>query len=139
MRVALFITCFNDTLFPRTGVALVRILERLGHRVGFPPGQTCCGQIHFNTGYRRDALSLLRRFVKVFEGAEAVISPSASCVAMVRDQYPELARQVGDYRLLSQVAELGSRVFEMSEFLVSRLGVEDVGAWFPGRVSRPPC
>lgn len=140
MRIALFITCFNDVLFPRTGAALVRILEGLGHQVVFPEGQTCCGQIHFNTGYRREALGLMNRFLRVFEDAEAVVAPSASCVAMVREQYPLLAAEAGDPSLEAAVADLGGRVREFSEFLVGTLGVEDLGASFFGRVAlHPTC
>jgi L-lactate dehydrogenase complex protein LldE len=140
MRIALFITCFNDALFPRTGVALVRILEGLGHQVDFPPEQTCCGQIHFNTGYRREAHLLLQRFLGAFGEAEAVVAPSASCVAMVREQYPVLASEVGDKSLESEARALGARTFEMSEFLVGELGVEEVGASFKGRVAlHPTC
>src|SRR3954471_23988602 len=79
MRVALFITCFNDTLFPQTGQAVVRLLERLGHEVVFPEEQTCCGQMHFQRGYREEAAVLARRFVDVFEGHETIVCPSASC------------------------------------------------------------
>src|SRR3954452_16384335 len=91
LRVALFITCFNDTLFPQTGRAVVRLLERLGHEVVFPEEQTCCGQMHFNTGYAKEAQRLAERFARVFGGAdaEAIVSPSASCAAMVRDAYPQ--------------------------------------------------
>ena len=140
MRVALFITCFNDTLFPQTGRAVVRVLERLGHRVDFPFAQTCCGQMHFNTGYQREAVPLARRFASAFADAEAVVAPSASCVAMVRDFYPMLARLSGDTRLAAAIEELRPRVFELSEFLVHRLGVEDVGAYYPHRVTyHPTC
>jgi L-lactate dehydrogenase complex protein LldE len=140
MRIALFVTCFNDALFPGTGRALVRILEDLGHQVTFPPDQTCCGQIHFNTGYRTEACRLLLRFLKVFEDAEVLVAPSASCVAMVREQYPELARDTGDGGLMSGVEAVASRTFELSEFLVGKLGVEDVGASFEGRVVlHPTC
>jgi L-lactate dehydrogenase complex protein LldE len=129
VRIALFVTCFNDTLFPRTGRAVVEILERLGHRVEFPLEQTCCGQMHANSGYRDEATPLARRFVRVFGGFDAVVSPSASCVGMVRDQYPEL---LGGAAL--------PRVFELTEFLVDELGVEDVGASFPHRVTlHPTC
>ena len=141
--------CFNDAFFPRTGVAAVRLLERLGHEVVFPEDQTCCGQIHFNTGYRREAFRLLERFLEVFSGAEAVVAPSASCVAMVREHYRELAgwaeeRGVSRKRqhasLLGRMDEVGSRTFELSEFLVGVLGVEDVGARFPFRVAlHPTC
>ena len=124
MRVALFITCFNDTLFPRTGQAVVELLERLGCEVAFPEEQTCCGQMHFNTGYADDGLALARRFERVFGDYEAVVSPSASCVAMVRDHCPGIA----------------DRVFEFTELLVDRLGVIDVGATFPHRVTlHPTC
>jgi L-lactate dehydrogenase complex protein LldE len=127
LRVALFITCFNDTLFPRTGQAVVRLLERLGHEVEFREEQTCCGQMHFNSGYAREAEGLARRFVRVFEGADVVVSPSASCVAMVRHGYEQLGMSAPP-------------VLELTEFLVDRLGVEDVGAYFPHRVTyHPTC
>ncbi len=140
MRVALFITCFNDTLFPDTGKAVVRLLERLGHQVDFPLEQTCCGQMHFNTGYQREALPLVRRFVEVFREYDAIVSPSASCVGMVREHYPRLAQISGDPQLAAEVAQIGPRVWELSEFLVKRLGLEDVGAYYPHRVTyHPTC
>ena len=140
MRVALFITCFNDTLFPATGRATVEVLERLGMEVDFPLAQTCCGQMHFNTGYQREAIPLVRRFVEVFGGYEAVIAPSGSCVSMVRELYPMAADLAGDGRLAERVEELGPKVFELSEFLVGRLGVTDVGAYYPHRVTyHPTC
>ena len=140
MRVALFITCFNDTLFPETGRATVRLLERLGHEVVFPAEQTCCGQMHFNTGYQREAIPLVRRFVEVFKGYEAVVAPSGSCVGMVRELYPMAADLANDKQLLHDVEELAPRVFELSEFLVKRLGVTDVGAYYPHRVTyHPTC
>ena len=124
MRVALFVTCFNDTLFPRTGQAVVELLERLDCDVEFPEDQTCCGQMHFNAGWADDGLALARRFEQVFAGAEAIVSPSASCVGMVRDHCPAVA----------------DRTFELTEFLVDRLGVVDVGAPFPHRVTlHPTC
>ena len=85
MNITLFITCFNDTLFPQTGQAVVKLLERLGHTVEFPLDQTCCGQMHFNTGYQREAIPLARHFVEVFADADVIVSPSASCVGMVRE------------------------------------------------------
>jgi L-lactate dehydrogenase complex protein LldE len=140
MRVSLFITCFNDTLFPETGRAMVRLLERLGHEVDFPLAQTCCGQMHFNTGYQRETIPLARHFVDVFQAAEVVVSPSASCVGMVREYYPRVSAVAQDTRLASQVAELTPRVFELSEFLVKKLGIEDVGAYYPHRVTyHPTC
>ena len=140
MRVALFITCFNDTLFPETGRATVRLLERLGHEVAFPVEQTCCGQMHFNTGYQREAIPLVRRFVGVFKGYEAIVAPSGSCVGMVRELYPMAAELANDKQLLHDVEELAPRVFELSEFLVKELEVTDVGAYYPHRVTyHPTC
>jgi L-lactate dehydrogenase complex protein LldE len=124
VRVALFITCFNDTLFPETGKAVVRLLERLGCEVAVPLDQTCCGQMHFNSGYAEEGVRLARRFERVFDPFEVVVSPSASCVGMVREHCPGLS----------------GRVFELTEFLVDRLGVVDVGASFPHRVTlHPTC
>src|ERR687895_672245 len=128
VRIALFITCLNDTLFPRTGRAVVELLERLGHEVAFPEEQTCCGQMHANTGYQLEAIPLVRRFIAAFADAELVVSPSASCVAMVRDQYPRLAELSGDPGLTREVEALTPRVLELSELLVDRLNVVDVGA-----------
>lgn len=140
MTVALFIACFNDTLYPETGRAMVRLLERLGHTVDFPIEQTCCGQVHFNTGYRDEALALARRFVRVFRDAEVVVAPSVSCVGHVRDGYASLAERSGDAMLVEEVRALVARVYELSEFLVRRLGVEDVGAYYPHRVTyHPTC
>ena len=140
MRVALFITCFNDTLFPGTGRATVELLERLGHEVVFPEAQTCCGQMHFNTGYQREAIPLVRRFVEVFGDYDAVVAPSGSCVGMVRELYPMAANLANDKKLLYEVEQLGEKVFELSEFLVKRTGVTDVGAYYPHRVTyHPTC
>ena len=122
-------------MFPDTGKAVVRVLERLGHTVEFPAGQTCCGQMHWNTGYQAEALPLLSRFVQQFRGAEAVVVPSSSCVAMMRDHYPKMAAEIGDVKLKAEVAELLPKVFEFSEFLTKRLGLEDVGAYYPHRVT----
>lgn len=135
MRISLFITCYNDTLFPETGKSVVRLLERLGHEVDFPFEQTCCGQMHYNTGYQREAMPLMRRFVELFKGAEVICIPSSSCVAMVRDNYIRMAESSGDIGLIKAVNELVPRVFEMAELLVNRLGVEDVGAYYPHRVT----
>jgi L-lactate dehydrogenase complex protein LldE len=130
MRVAVFATCIGDTLFPEVGVATVRVLERLGHEVVFPAEQTCCGQMHLNSGYRDEARSLARRFAEIFGEYDAVVSPSSSCVGTVRDLYPQLIPETG----------LGARVFELSELLVHELGVDDVGASFPHRVTyHPTC
>ncbi len=139
MQVSLFITCFNDTLFPRTGQAMVQLLERLGHRVEFRREQTCCGQMHVNTGYQREAIPLVRRFVEIFRDAEVVVAPSASCVGLVRDMYGHIAELADDAALAREVAILQPRVLELTEFL-TRLGVSDVGAYFPHRVTyHPTC
>jgi L-lactate dehydrogenase complex protein LldE len=140
MQITLFMPCFNDAFFPLTGIATVRLLERVGHDVLFPTDQTCCGQIHFNTGYRREARRLMRHFLEVFGSAEAVVAPSASCVAMVREHYTELASAIGESSLTSELRSLGSRTFELTEFLVGQLGMEDLGAAFPHRVTfHPTC
>lgn len=140
MRVALFITCFNDTLFPGVGIATTRLLERLGHTVAFPEAQTCCGQMHYNTGYQREAIPLARHFVATFADADVIVAPSASCVGMVRDLYPKVAARSGDARLVAAVERLQPRVYELGEFLVKRAGVVDVGAYFPHRVTyHPTC
>lgn len=135
MRASLFITCYNDTLFPETGRAVVRLLERLGVELEFNPGQTCCGQMHANTGFRREAFSQAKRFVQMYRDAEVVVAPSSSCVAMVRDQYPELFAELGTEALRKELQALLPRVCELTEFLVDRMGVEDVGAYFPHRVT----
>ncbi|NUU25355.1 MAG: (Fe-S)-binding protein [Streptomycetaceae bacterium] len=143
MRIALFITCFNDTMFPGTGKSVVRLLRRLGHEVEFPYSQTCCGQMHFNTGYRREARPLARAFAETFAPYDAVVSPSGSCAAMVREYHPVLAegaRGEGAERFRAQVAEVAPRVYEFSEFLTDVLRVEDVGAYFPHTVTyHPTC
>src|ERR671918_721149 len=117
VRVSLFVTCFNDTLFPHTGRAVVSLLERLGCEVEFPLEQTCCGQMHMNSGYAREGEALARRFARVFDGADAVVTPSASCAGMLRHQLAADKRPP-----------------------VHELGVEDVGAHFPHRVTyHPTC
>ncbi len=135
MKVALFVTCLNDALFPNTGRATVEVLERAGASVVFPTGQTCCGQMHVNTGYREQGTALMRSFLDVFEGYERVVAPSSSCVATVRHYYPSLAAESGDASLVQRVAELSSRVHDLSEFLIDVAQVEDVGAYFPHRVT----
>ncbi|MCW2948187.1 MAG: protein of unknown function cysteine-rich region domain protein [Actinoallomurus sp.] len=129
MRIAVFITCWGDALFPGTGKAMVRLLERLGHEVTFEPAQTCCGQMHWTTGYRPEAISLARRFAEVFRDHELIVTPSASCAATVRTAYPRM-----------DPALAGLRVYELTELLVDILGVTDVGASYPHRVTyHPTC
>jgi len=117
VRIALFVTCIADTLFPEAARATVEVLERLGHDVVFPSEQTCCGQMHLNSGHVAEADALARRFAKIFGEYDVVVSPSSSCVGTVREHYGM------------------PNVFELSELLVQRLGVEDVGASFPHRVT----
>jgi L-lactate dehydrogenase complex protein LldE len=117
VRVALFVTCLTDTLFPSAGRATVAVLERLGVEVVFPEEQTCCGQMHWNSGYPREARRLARRFERIFGRFDAVVSPSSSCVGTLREAFGV------------------PNVHELSELLVGRLGVEDVGAAFPHRVA----
>jgi L-lactate dehydrogenase complex protein LldE len=133
MHVSLFITCFNDTLFPQTGQAVVRVLERLGHSVEFRDAQTCCGQMHLNSGYPRDARTLVRKFAEIFEDADAIIVPSTSCTATIRTQYPRLATD--DPELARAIAAIVPRVHEFSEFITQTLGLTDIGAYFPHRVT----
>jgi L-lactate dehydrogenase complex protein LldE len=124
VRVALFITCIGDALTPAVGRATVAVLERLGHEVEFPPDQTCCGQMHINSGYRHAADALGRRFMEIFDGHETIVSPSSSCVGTMRELHPQLH----------------GRLYELSELLVQRLGVTDVGASFHERVVyHPTC
>ncbi|MEU9595105.1 (Fe-S)-binding protein [Streptomyces sp. NPDC048193] len=144
MRVALFATCVNDALYPSTAIATVKVLERLGVEVDFPAAQTCCGQPQYNTGYRRATEPLVRRMARAFDGYDHVVTPSGSCVAMVRDNYPRIgAKAAAEGRgqeLAGAAASLVPRVLELTEFLVDVLGVTDVGAYFPHTVTyHPSC
>ena len=140
LRVALFATCFNDTMWPSTPRAVVTLLERLGCAVEFPRAQTCCGQMFTNTGYADESVPLVRGFVDTFSGYDAVVVPSGSCTGSVREQHAGLARRAGDRALEAAVTGLSPRVHELSEFLVDVLGVTDVGAYFPHRVTyHPTC
>ncbi|MFL5675055.1 MAG: (Fe-S)-binding protein [Chloroflexota bacterium] len=139
MRIALFITCYNDALFPEVGQAIVGLLRRLGHEVEFPSEQTCCGQMHFNSGYQDACIPLVDRFSDAFAGYDAVVTPSGSCAAMVRHHHRVVAELApGD--LAARVAAVAPRVRELTEFLVDDLGVIDVGASFPHTVAfHPTC
>jgi L-lactate dehydrogenase complex protein LldE len=140
MRVALYVTCLVDGLFPEVGKATVRLLRRLGCRVEVPLEQTCCGQMHINTGYPRAALPLIRNEVAAFAGYDAVVLPSGSCTGSVRHQHAGLAADRGNAELAEAVRELAGRSYELSEFLVDVLGVTDVGAHYPHRVTyHPTC
>lgn len=140
MRIALFVTCLADTMFPQTARATVELLERLGHEVVVPRGQTCCGQMHINTGYQHEALPLVRRYVAAFAAHEVIVAPSGSCVGSVRHQHAMVARRAGNERLAAAVTAVAARTFELSELLVDVLGAEDVGAYYPHRVTyHPTC
>jgi Fe-S oxidoreductase len=140
VKVALFVTCLNDTMFPSTGKATVALLRRLGVDVDFPSAQTCCGQMHVNSGYVREAIPVVRTFVEAFAGYDAVVTPSGSCAASARHQHQLVAQRSGDPALLRDVEAISPRVYELSEFLVDVLKVVDVGAYFPHRVTlHPSC
>ncbi|MEV0946838.1 (Fe-S)-binding protein [Rhodococcus sp. NPDC049939] len=143
MRIALFVTCLADALFPESATAIVKILERLGHEIVFPESQTCCGQMHVNTGYLAEALPLVRHHVEAFEkdvSWDVAVAPSASCVGSVRNQHAMVARRYGDESLALRAEEIASRTYELSELLVDVLGVTDVGAFYPHRVTyHPTC
>lgn len=142
MRIALFATCLADALFPNAAIATVELLERLGHQVVFPPRQTCCGQMHVNTGYQREAVGLVRHHVEVFEdaGCDVIVAPSGSCVGSVRHQHAMVARRAGEEALAVRAEAVAARTYELSEFLVDVLGVTDVGAYYPHSVTyHPTC
>ena len=140
MLISLFIACYNDALFTETGKAVVAVLERLGHTVEFRSAQTCCGQMHYNSGYHAEARKLMRHFLDTFRGAEIICVPSSSCVSMIRDHFPKMAAELKDAALVKEVADLLPRVFEFTELLVDKLGVTDVGAFFPHTVTlHTPC
>jgi L-lactate dehydrogenase complex protein LldE len=136
----LFATCLADALFPEAAKATVLLLERLGHEVVFPEAQTCCGQMHINTGYLDEALPLVRHHVEVFEPWDAIVAPSGSCVGSVRHQHAMVAGRAGDDALVHRSEAVGAKTYELSELLVDVLGVTDVGAHYPHRVTyHPTC
>lgn len=124
------VTCLGDVLFPQVGVATVRLLRRLGVEVDFPQAQTCCGQPHFNSGFHHDARDLARHMIRTFADSPLVVTPSGSCAAMVKLEYPELFHD--DLLWHPQAESLAERTHELSDFLVNVLHVEDVGARFEG-------
>ena len=138
MRVALFTTCLVDALFPDAGRATVQLLERLGQPVEFPLEQTCCGQMHANSGYFE--VDLVRRYVDVFSEYDAVVVPSGSCAGSIHHQHPMIARAAGDEALARRAEATAARTYELSQFVVDVLGTDDVGAHFPHRVTyHPTC
>jgi L-lactate dehydrogenase complex protein LldE len=140
ITVALFATCINDVMFPGTPRAVVSVLERLGCRVEFPLDQTCCGQMFTNTGYFDAALPDVRNYVKAFSRYDYIVGPSGSCIGAVRHQHPMLADYAKDAKLAEAVDEVVAKTYDFTELLVDVLGVTDVGAYFPHRVTyHPTC
>lgn len=142
MRIGLFATCLGDTLFPDAVKATALVLSRLGHELVFPPEQTCCGQMHVNTGYQREPVPLVRGFAEQFgdPSIDAVVMPSGSCAGSVRHQHEIIAERYGDAALRSEVARVKAKTYELSELFVDVLGTVDVGAYFPHRVTyHPTC
>jgi L-lactate dehydrogenase complex protein LldE len=138
MRVALFATCLIDALFPEAGKATVNLLERLGQRVEFPLEQTCCGQMHANSGYFEP--NLVRRYVDTFEPYDAIVVPSGSCAGAIRHQHAMIATDAKDGALAARAQHTANKTYELSQFLTDILHTEDVGAYFPHRVTyHPTC
>lgn len=139
-RISLFISCFNDFFYPETVQAAARVLRHLDVEVSIADGRTCCGQIHYNTGYGDMAFPLVRAFVDRFRDFDAVISISGSCTAMVREQYRRLAHRTNDQRLIKATDELSKRIFEFTDYITKILGIESTGSYFPHRVTyHPTC
>lgn len=146
MKIALFATCIVDAMYPKVALATTRILERLGHEVVFPPGQGCCSQMHVNSGYMEEALSVVRNHVDTFTTADydVAVAPSGSCVASIGHQQPVVARANGDEALAKAAEEIAGRTYELSELLVDVLGIhnaaEQLGSYFPHRITyHPSC
>lgn len=131
--VSLFIQCLVDSMFPETGEAMITVFDRLGIPYDYPVGQTCCGQPAYNSGYQRDATAAAKHFIDLFENAEVIVCPSGSCVHMVRHHYPDLF--AGDPIMHSKALAIGAKTYEFTQYLVDELGIEDVGAEFPGTVT----
>jgi L-lactate dehydrogenase complex protein LldE len=145
VRIALAATCIADAMFPQAPQATVRLLERLGHEVVFPPQQACCGQMHVNTGYFDEAVPVIRNHVEAFAPAldgewDAIVVPSGSCTGSIRHQQAMVCRRAGQEKLGVAAEALATKTYELSELLVDVLGVTDVGAHFPHRVTyHPTC
>lgn len=139
MTIQLFITCLVDSFFPKTGLAMVDVLNRLGVDVTFPTEQTCCGQPAFNAGLREDARQMAKHTIRVFEASsDAIVAPSGSCVGMIRHGYPELFSDDPDW--LPRAEAIAARTYEFTEYLVDILGVTDVGAHWDGVLTyHPSC
>ncbi|HEX6194828.1 MAG TPA: (Fe-S)-binding protein [Jiangellaceae bacterium] len=140
MRVGLLVTCLVDGLFPDVGKATVQLLERLGVDVEVPSRQTCCGQMHINTGYPDLAAPMVRATAEAFAEYDAVVVPSGSCAGSVRHQHRDVANRAGDSARVEMVTSVAARTYELSEFITDVLHVTDVGAYYPHRVTyHPTC
>ena len=141
MRIALFSTCIVDGMYPRVARATVEILERLGHEVVFPPNQTCCSQMHVNSGYFDDGYEVIKNHVEAFDSWDwdVAVAPSGSCVASLRHQQAMVARSRGDEALALKAEQIASRTFELSQLLIDILGItnaaEQLGSYFPEHVT----
>ena len=133
MKIALMITCLGDVIRPQVGKAVVRVLRRLGHDIEFPAAQTCCGQPMFNSGFSDLARQQAKYTIEVFEDCDYIVTPSGSCGAMVKTEYPHLFEGDSTWQLRSE--QLASKTFEFADFLVNQLQVLDVGARFDGKVA----
>jgi L-lactate dehydrogenase complex protein LldE len=133
VKASIMITCLGDMFFPEVGVAMVKLLRRLGVTVEFPEGQTCCGMPLFNSGYHHDAALVAQRTVGLFAGAEHVVVPSGSCAWMVKKEYPGLLKE--DPTLKAAAEALAKKTYELSQFLVDVLGVTSVESSFEGKVA----
>ena len=131
--VTLFIQCLVDGIFPEVGEAVVGIFRKLGVSLACPPRQTCCGQPAFNSGYQGEARVAAKRFIEIFESAEDIVCPSGSCVTMVRHHYPQLFAD--DAAWLQRAQDVAAKTFELTEYLVDILGVDDLGAHYNGVVT----
>lgn len=137
MRVALFSTCIGDALFPDAHKASALVLSRLGYDVVFPEGQTCCGQMHVNTGYQEQAVPIIQTYADAFADPSInyVVAPSGSCAGAVREQHVRLAERYGNKALVDGATQAANKTYELTEFIVDVAGVTNLGAFFPHRVT----
>ncbi len=131
--ITLFIQCLVDGIYPEVGEAMVKIFRGLGFDLACPTKQTCCGQPAFNAGYRREAKVAAKRFIEIFETADTVVCPSGSCVTMVRHHYPDLF--AADDSWLQRARQVAAKTYELTEYLVNILKVDDIGAHYDGKIT----
>lgn len=132
MNVQIFIPCFVDQLYPQVAFNMVKVLEKVGCKVSYNTNQTCCGQPAFNAGFWGESKEVCSKFMKDFDGADYIVAPSASCVGFVRNYYPKLFDTAANHK---EVVALGQRTFELSDFLINVLKIDDVGATFNGKAT----